>query len=242
MTLSNTTTADDFISDFSAHMAGFDSANEYHDKMKLLISHLEDFKNPGKIKNKTDLKRAWEIKSALCGLSCYVFNNNLSEDLGDKVSLYSNQWYNRIVAFNRTYLVKDSVSKALANYLLWNYYFSSLDPLRVLQIANKRGLLRRKGNEVFVVGIQKKVGDNVFTPDRMGREHRHYLDSCGLQMFSLSNVYLKAIKANEAFIEEVPVVDEELNYRETYVGDGKGCARYVKMTSTMRNYVLELVR
>ena len=71
-----------------------------------------------------------------------------------------------------------------ARYVIWSYIFRDVDHAKVLDHLKGSGLLRRDADgRVLVLGLSAKVGDNLFSVDRRGREHRRYVDTLGRQGF-----------------------------------------------------------
>ena len=220
--------ANDFINALNAHMAGDATPADYATRQQALLTHLEQVRTPFRIQDENDYRRARAIKSALCSLSCYTSNNRLAQD--DEVWRLESAWGAELHRWNRRLLLKEPLDIAIANYLLWHYRLRGPIPTqRVYETARRREILRRWNDEPMVVGLEKKVGDNVFTVDRYERHYRHYGRTIGRQAFWLPSWQsdAKALTDATAFVASLPELPDD--YERTWVRDGKHCARPVRM-------------
>lgn len=225
-----TSLAFDFSTKLSAGVAGV-TPETYRERMNTalgLLDKIEDTVKRMKIKSEADFKRAHDIKGLLCSLSCYTFNNKLPEDervwaveavLGKKMSL----WVKSQLA--------EPDDNLLIRYILWSkrYLADSEGRKKILDRLVEKGyiFIRPAGEysqqEVVVTGIQCKVGDNMHTVDRNGREHRQFVNVCVPQCFELKDIDKEYLAT-----KDLPILDKDLSM--TDFRDGKGSARYPKFT------------
>lgn len=218
----------DFINALCAQAAGDASPAEYERRQQALLARLERVRVPFRIRDENGYRRARAIKSALCSLSCYTFNNQLAQDA--EVWRLESEWGAELHRWNRRLLLKEPLDIAIGNYLLWNYRLRGQIPTpRVYETARERAILRRWNDEPVVVGLEKKAGDNMFTLDRFGRHHRQYARTIGRQAFWLPGWQAdsQTLCDTAAFVASLPELPED--YERVWVRDGKHCARPVRL-------------
>ena len=222
-----------------ARLAGT-TPDDYVQRNEEILTCLEKFEFPNSIKTEESYRQAQAIKSLLSGLFCYAANTNNPEF--ERVADAENRWGRMMAQYNRRCLIKDPKTRSLARYLLWNSYFLTVNLRVALEEAKRQGILRRgrddqgqPQNTLLVVGLEMKVGDNVFTVDRRGREHRQYVKTIGRQAFSVSQKYREVV--DETFMDSIPVVDE--TYRHTSIGDHKHGARPISLRYSERDSILQ---
>jgi hypothetical protein len=205
----------------SAGLAGI-SELEYTQKMDALIGKMDIFRSvPANLKDEEEYGHASAIKSALCALSCFTFNNK--HPLNDEVWGLEGRWGKIMHAYNRRLLLKDPLDHAIARYLAsgrrYNQY--AWDTPALYERAREKGYLHRtQGGGVALTGIEVKLGDNVFTTDRRGRHHRQYRGTIGRQAFGLDT---KRDCIKQEFIDTLPLLPE--SYYHVSFADHKNCAR-----------------
>jgi hypothetical protein len=130
---------------------------------------------------------------------------------------------------NRT-LIKDSKTSLLCRYALSDRYFSDENQAALLQYLHARGVLLKQVNDdgkvgFYIRGLKSKVGDNTFSVDRLGREHRRYLEVTAPQLYPVQcrNNTPYTLDSHD-FISEVPTFDAN-DYYITGFGDHKGLSR-----------------
>lgn len=208
---------------------------EHHAMYAAMLSDLDRFETPMAIKTEEDYARAYSVKSALCSLSCHTVNNNLPQN--DRVWLLESVWGKALKKYNDRHLLKDSDDVFVANYLLAKRYYTAIDRNALLALAKMRGFLRQINGSLVVVGLSKKVGDNTFTIDRHGRHHRNFIRTIGRQYFRLS---MQDVILDESFFNDIPHVED--NFRETYLGDGKGLSKYPSIASDTYYRLCEILQ
>lgn len=208
------------------------SANEYLADKQFLLDYLETLEHPPELKTEEDYRRARAVKKAVSSLECFAFNSK--HPARDRIALIEDRWGHALYRYNQKRLIKDPTTKALARYLLWNRHFIAIDPKRVMNEARKRNILRRtENNQVMVIGLQMKVGDNVFRVDRSGRHHRTYCTTIGHQAFAVGRHYAQAVDAG--WIEGLDLIDPQCNL--TDVGDRKNSARPIHLLASEQQRV-----
>jgi len=202
-----------------------ETREQYVARQNNVMENIDALAPDKKILNEERYERGLACKSAITSLWCYKFNNDIKNaELDKKVSLYDAGWGKALAAYNRKFLIKDKSVKSLANYLVWRYARKDLDTVKVLKAAIKYGILRKnEQGSFFVVGLIKKVGDNMFSTDRRGRDHRQYVDTIGRQAFRVNNYHKEVFANHKTLIAEIPMLHHLDN--ETYIGSGKGASR-----------------
>lgn len=228
------------IDEFSAMLSGYKNAEEYKNNMQAILNSLPKIIIT-KVHNADDYAFARKCQSALTALECYLFNSGIKEHQ-EQVFNQKDVVFKAIAAYNRRFHIKDQYVRTMARYLLWNYSYRDENLNSILKFLNENGALRRKLStsgscQLYVVGLHLKVGDNVFSVDSRGHEHRRYLSTSANQAFPahFDNTRLSSIDQN--IINEVPLIDDDF-YSITYVGDGKGCARTIGLNYKEKEYIL----
>lgn len=205
----------------------------YH---RLILANLDVLAKPARIASEGQYALARAMKTALCSVSCTTSNTNHPDDA--RVWEIEASWAKVLHAFNNRLLIKDSDTRLLANYLIWNRRLRNVDERSLIELAAERGILRLREGKVYVVGLYKKVGNNVFTVDAKGREHRQFMNTIGRQAFSVRwDGYHEAAKL---LLDLIPQLPDDYDVTGCY--DGKYGARNPSLTATHRSRVLELVR
>lgn len=204
----------------------------YH---RLILSNLAALERPQKIANEAEYAIARAVKTALCSVSCTTSNTSHPDDA--RVWAIESAWGKVLHAFNARALIQDSDTRLLANYLLWNRRLMSVSDRSLMELAAERGILRQREGKVYVVGLYKKVGNNVFTVDSNGREHRQFMNSIGRQAFSIRwDCYQDAAKDLHP---QIPPLPED--YEITGCYDGKYGARTPGLTRAARCRIVDMV-
>lgn len=221
----------DFITDLSAKMAGV-TAEEYETRQQWMLNNLTRLNSiveATNIKDEMSFDYARSIKTALCSLSCYTFNTNhpLNDTVWDMEAVLGKKMHKYVM---KGLAPKDDNLRI--RYLLWNkrYHGDELQRKAFIDHLLAKGYVFIRPSSqyhsfAFVVrGIYCKVGDNTFSVDRNGREHRQYKDVCMTQYFSFTwdqdIAYLKTL--------DVPMMEKSIETTGMY--DGKNCARHPKIT------------
>lgn len=186
---------------------------------------LDLLENPSPIKDEVTYNQYRILSGILCSLSCTTSNRSLPEN--DQVWSLEAQHNRRLYAWvKKTRLINDPLTKAVCKLLSWNklfaVYATSSHWAKLADHALANGaLFKDEDGDLVVAGFNYKVGDNIFTVDDRGREHRQYVSTASPQALCLgrkpSNMLANMGWENGKTIPELP---EE--YRVTYQGDGKG--------------------
>lgn len=226
---------DDVVISLAASLSG-ETKEEYVRNMQYLLANLEKLENPKTLNSDKDYARARRIKSALCSLSCYAFNTDHPQS--DRICSAEGQWAQVLGAYNRRFLIRDAEIKLLANYLLWNRRYTQLDEHALIAIAVDKGILLRRDGRIYVVGLEKRVGNNVFSVDRFKRHHRQYLRTIGRQAFCVTwDCYLDAARPH---LERIGELDDECEV--TSLGDGKYVAKPPRMPRDCHRRLSTLIK
>lgn len=189
---------------------------------------LDMLENPAPIKDEETYRKYRGLSSTLCSLSCTTSNRSLPEN--DQVWSLEAQYNRRMHTWmKKTRLIQDPLTKVVCKLLSWNkiivMYATSGHWAKLADHALANGaLFKDEDGDLVVAGFNYKIGDNVFSVDDRGREHRQYLNSASPQAFRLGGSPRKLLDdmgwARDKIIPDLP---EE--YRVTYQGDGKGCVK-----------------
>lgn len=215
------------VDNFIAGLHGFPDADTYHTTHHAWLARLDEFETPFPVTTEAEYRKADAVRRMLSGLSCYTFNTR--HPLNDRVWALESTWAATLVKFNRRLLIKDPDARLVARYLLWSFVFRGPDPRAAFVLARQHGLLRKcsrtdgRGPLLCVIGLDRAVGDNVFTVDRRGREHRRYGRTIGRQAFPVCRTLPWSDDDAEIFLATIPELDD--SYRVTHIGDHKHAAR-----------------
>jgi len=195
----------------------------------------------------TDLEYAlYRIRrSLLSSAENHAFNQK-DEGLRTKLSKRLSQYESAMVAYNRMFELPQGDDRIIARYLLWGRYFMGVYDGAAWLEARDRGVLRKKRREdgagfaFYVVGLRYKVGDNVFTCDSRGREHRQYANTIGCQAIFTQQKMPFSGERLEHFAASVPDLDP--TFHETDVGDHKHCVKPLSVTRKEKTRMHELLR
>lgn len=217
----------DNFDDFIAQLHGSPDAATYHASRQALLARIDEFQTPFPVTTEAEYRKADTVRRMLSSLACYTFNTQ--HPLNDRVWALETAWAAPLVKFNRRLLIKDPAARLVARYLLWAYVFPGVDPRAVFVLARQHGVLRKRVRTdgrpplLCVVGLDRAVGDNVFTVDRRGREHRRYGRTIGRQAFPVCRPFPWSGDDAEVFLSSIPDLDE--TYHVTDIGDFKHAAR-----------------
>lgn len=234
-----------FLATLCARLEGDADGEAYVRDRQEALRHLDDLETPPRIRNEEHYGAAREVKSLLASLSCFTFNCRHPDN--DRVWRLEAEWGRALARYNRRFLIADHESRAIARYLLWSRFWPGVDPRRVLDEANRRGFLRKgrpqgRGTltfDLYVIGLEMKVGDNTFTVDNYGRHYRHYHRTCSRQAFHVEDSLDRAgIAPDSTWFTDVPGLGAA--WTPTAIGDGKFAARPVRLTRRERATVLRL--
>lgn len=189
---------------------------------------LDMVEKPAAIKDEATYQQYLGMSETLCGLSCTTSNLSLPEN--DQVWSLEAQYNQRLFAWmKKTRLIKDPLTKAVCKLLSWNkvftMYATSGHWAKLADHALANGaLFKDDDGDLVVGGFNYKVGDNVFSVDARGREHRQYVNSASPQAFRLGHSPSKLLDAM-GWADNKIIPDLPNEYRVTYQGDGKGCVK-----------------
>lgn len=232
------------LDEFLARLHGSADAASYHATHQAWIARLDEFEAPFPIKNEADYTKADAVRRMLSGLACYTFNTKHTED--KRVWALESLWGAAVAKYNRRLLLRNKDAKLVARYLLWTYRFPHIDPRAAFILARRHGVLRvasrRDGTQptLCVVGLERAVGDNVFTMDRFGRHHRRYGKTIGRQALTVVRPLPWEGADAEAFLESIPELDP--SYHVTNIGDFKHAARGSSFSRAAMRCAHELLR
>ena len=224
-----------------------DKAKEITERNVALIDKALQLTEKPIVKTEEDYQKVMDAKRMFGYLTCFCFNTKNENQ--DEVSRLEGVYGNVLSRYNKRLRIKDKDTRTVAKYLAWTYFFTSaVNHVNVLKKAAELGVLKKesytekdgsKGVNLYVFGLHYKVGDNVFKPDRLGREHRCYVDTIGRQAspVTVPKEELEKFKTEcKDIIATIPELSE-CDY-VTYVGDGKGCIRAIPFPNADREYIV----
>jgi len=227
----------EFINDFTAKMNNT-TTEQYKNNLNQFLEKidvLENAVNIAVIKNFEDYKKCSELKAILSSLFCFSFNNKLPEF--EKIAKIESSLGKKLLDFVKKNTVKNSEIKTVVRYLLWGKYYSQQSFSKIYEVLKKHNLLRRQGDNLCVIGLHYKVGDNLFTVDYNGREHRQYVSWAGFQAFYNKSGQFKQFIIDTDKWNEIPELEDI--YEITGLHDGKYAVRPIGLNKKERNLIQE---
>lgn len=215
--------------DFTAQLSGFTDSKEYKKKNLFLYENRHKLKI-NSIKSEQDSVIANNFLGLLNSLECYLFNTDISSPATQEITEQRNNIARLLLRYNNKFLIKDSFVKTVARYLLWKYEFTNLDRQKIISYLNNKGFVRKtiSGDKIYlyIVGLHYMVGNNLFTCDSKGRDHRTYVTTCAKQAFPLTH---NIDDTSNELIKSIPALED--SYHLHYMGSGKGMARSIAFKS-----------
>ncbi len=191
------------------------------------LGHLDKIDNPRPIVSEAQYLVAAKVKRMLAALYCLTFNEQRGEF--DRVASMEGKYGKVMYQFNRGLLIKDRRAALVARYMLWNYRLTQIDADTPFLVARAYNLLRKRSNPdgraptIVVVGLERKVGDNLFTTGSNGRPYRMYTNTVGRQAFECCRATPFKAEDQAAFEASLPELCH--TYCVTSIGDGKFMAK-----------------
>lgn len=165
----------------------------------------------------------------LLDAACFAAFNVSGSNLEDSLYQVKQQFADRLREFNRRHLAQGRDANLIARYLLTGRSFTAVPVRTAMLVARAEKVLGFKrhlesGQPVlYVVGIERKIGDNLFTVTRSGRHYRKFRDTIGRQAFVPSKDHDFSPAELEIFCHGMTELDD--SYRVTWVGNFKGGSR-----------------
>jgi len=209
----------DAFDELIAGIHGYSDSASYHAAHRAVLARLDDFDAPPPIEDEQGYRRADEVRRMLSSLSCYTFNNTLPEN--DRAWALESAWAAAVAKYNRRLLIRNVDAKRIARYLVWNYRLVAAD------------------HQLYVVGLERAVGDNLFTVDGRGRHYRKYPRTIGRQALEVQHALPWSGAQAQAFLASVPELDP--TWYPTAIGDRKHCARPSAFTQAAKRALLDLL-
>lgn len=211
-------------------------------KLEFALRILPMLASPAVIESADQYETAETLRN-LCG-DIWWAGDCLNETPDMKqASATSSAIFKRMKAYNNKFLLKDPKKLLVARYLLWAYIFPDLPARTAFLAAREYGFLRRSAHPgsdaVYVVGLSRKVGDNMFTVDSRGRQHRQYNETLGRMAFYVTKDMGMSEGERRAFIASLPVLDE--GYHDTSIGDRKYGSRGSAFSRVARTECFKLL-
>ncbi|MBT42577.1 MAG: hypothetical protein CMF12_08640 [Idiomarina sp.] len=208
-------------------------ATPHNDAESMAMAVLEGIEKlyPNKpIKTAPEEAQAKALQSYLTGAYCTAWNRHYKDAYKDKVQRLLEAIQKRLINYTKRQLIKDPETSLICRYLVASLYYPGCNQGKLLSIVNERGYLLKEthdngGVSFFIRGLAAKVGDNTFSIDRRGREHRQYLTVTVPQAFPVYTNGETYTMSSHDFIKSVPELDSAY-YHITSFGDRKGCARH----------------
>ncbi|USD35634.1 MULTISPECIES: hypothetical protein [Vibrio] len=224
------------------------AALEIDKRYTLALEKIDELSDSPVVQNENEYLSQLKVKEFLCALSCYT--SKTKHPLNDRVWELESVYGIALSKYNKRSLIKNKDIKYLAKYLSWPYFYTKvIDHQQALKAAAAYGILRKNisensdgstRTELYVIGLHYKVGDNTFSVDSRGREHRRYIKTMGRQALPVvvpHDEYKLFIEREKEAVSRIPELHN--SFYVTYVGDGKGCIRAIPMSNTERNFIIQ---
>lgn len=221
----------DFVDSLSAVMQGFPSIEGYIESHEEFLAKLEAIDGRVKavrVQSLDDYLQTQKLAAVLSSLFCYTFNKSKPEF--ERVGAIDRNLDKKLLQFAKHYdQAKSFESKALIKYVCWNQYYPNHDTEKIVGMLLQEGRLFCHVSDgvwkaYFVSGMHLQTGDNVFTPDKKGRNHRCFNESWALQAFSVSNTWHGVLEEMEA-TGKITIPPLSAHYDRVFFGGGRHQAR-----------------
>jgi len=184
--------------------------------------------HPPEVKTDVQYEAYYELKRTLSNAWCGSRHND-SRDTIRRLAACEDRIAQALWHYNRKTLVRHRESNLVARYLLTRRGFKDVPIRTAMLLAKACGVLRWEPHAdtgfpvLYVVGLERRVGNNVFTVTKTGRHYRRFLRTIGKQAFVPCKAHDFSPQELAQFCEGLARIDE--TYHVTYVGDFKGGAR-----------------
>jgi hypothetical protein len=169
-----------------------------------------------KIKTIEDYIEAFKLKGMLSSLFCFAANNKKEEF--DRVADLENALGNKIAKFARSYKKITPNQRKLGKYVLWNRAYMAENRDKIADALIDADMLRKRGNDYFIIGIDLAVGDNTFGySNRTGKQWRLYHKVCCFMAIGIS-----WLDRRKEILDEKDIPELESYYEKYWVGNYKG--------------------
>lgn len=226
------TETEDIVNQLSAEMST-SSVEDYknrHNKLLGELDKIDKFVNNTVVSNIEEFKKNMDVKGILSSLYCYTFNNKLPEF--DRVSGLEDVLGKKLYKFAFSFRKLSPTNRYLAKYLLWNRCFQLEDITSILTDAYNAGMLRKKDNSYYIIGMHLSVGDNVFSVSRYtGKQWRNYVKSCAIQAFPMSFQ-----NSRKKVLDTMDIPELEDYYETVGIANHKGCVK-ISFTQKDRDFI-----
>jgi len=170
-----------------------------------------------KIKTIEDYIEAYKMKGMLSSLFCFAANNKKAEF--DRVAALENELGNKIAKFARNYKKITPNQRKVGKYVLWKRWYIAESRDKIADALIEADMLRKSGNDYFIIGINLAVGDNTFGfSNRTGKQWRKYNKVCCFMAIGISYYISEWMKS----LADKNVPELESYYEKYWVGDYKG--------------------
>lgn len=188
------------------------------------LDQIEELVETIKINTFEEFKAVYALKGLTNSMWCFAVNNDLPEY--DRISKVESIIGEKLLGFIKKSLIKDKEAKIVAKYALWGKYYTAQNLEKIYETLIKFDMIRRDtDNDLYIIGLHYKVGDNTFTVSRSGNQ-RNYFDSCAFQAIAGISTHLQGFISDR--IEEIPYLDEA--YGKVYQENAKGGIRSIALS------------
>ena len=199
-------------------------------KAMAVLDGIEKLYSDKPIKSAAEEKQAKALQSYLTSAYYTAWSRQLGNGYKDRLQSLLEPLQKRLISYTKRQLIKDPEISLMCRYLVASSYYPGCNQGKLLSLVNDRGYLLKKTHDngavsFFIRGLAAKVGDNTFSIDRRGREHRQYLTVTVPQAFPVYTNGETYTMSSHDFIKSVPELDSAY-YHITSFGDRKGCARH----------------
>lgn len=164
----------------------------------------------------------------------------------DQTLRLAHDYWLRIADYSAARELPAGPSRLVARYMIYSKAFVRHDARIAWMEALDAGILRKRERvdqpgefAYFIVGLNYKVGDNTFTQDSRGREHREYVDTFGLQAIAVERPFPFNPQEAAEFAKRTPDLSEDRFLTE--VGSGKGSIRPIAISKTDLNAISKML-
>lgn len=195
-----------------------------------IINAIDNLYPDKPIKTIEEYRLGRAMQSYINGMWCRASNAHVGRPFQDMITNTLNRIQKRLISYTKRQQIKDKEIGLLARYACATQYYPAANIEVILKKLHEGGVLLKEAQHdgtlrFYVRGLRAKVGDNTFSIDRLGREHRQYVEVTVPQAFPVS-LYgqLQPMAGDDKWYQSVPEMNDR-DYHVTGFGDRKGSAR-----------------
>lgn len=203
---------------------------------RFALKHLADWRDPPAIETEAEYTLAiLRRRAASRALHPVAHPSGLAPD---EATLYATirAIEQRLIAYNAHHELPVGPARLIARYMIYGRTFNQLDSRIAWMEALDAGILRKAeipgepgAYSYFVIGLRYKVGDNTFTTDKRGRDHRQFVETLGRQAIFVEKSFPFSGDSAVEFASRIPDLSE--HWHPTEIANAKGGIRPIAITS-----------